>query len=182
MGEVAVMTQPWTAAGKYITAHRAAHRNISRVISTDEHEPDSFSSMNMSCRNYIITVALLALALTATSVSARASPMELSAVIEKSVCRTEVEIDEDMDRIPKTIKIIKCAADPNEKCPAPGKMEQVNCCGAAKRLDGALFECTSVQDSILVMKANTFKPYVINVFVGCSCVMHSVRTASEIHS
>ncbi|CAH0694378.1 unnamed protein product [Spodoptera exigua] len=154
---------------------RVAHRNISRVISGDEHEPDSFSSKNMSFRNYMIAAAL---ALAATLVSAKPSGMSLPIAVNKAVCRTVVEKDEDGDRIPRTIKVIKCAADPYEMCPA-AKGKSMRCCGAFPLASGAQFSCTEVQDSVLVMKAKTFRPYVINVPVGCSCIRHSVSTAAE---
>ncbi|CAH1638925.1 unnamed protein product [Spodoptera littoralis] len=131
----------------------------------------------MSYRNCIIIVAL-ALTLAATFVSAKPKSMTLPIAINKAVCRTVVEIDEDLDRIPKTIKVIKCAADPYEMCPA-AKGLRMRCCGAFPLASGAQFSCTEVQDSVLVMKAKSFRPYVINVSVGCSCIRHSVSTAAE---
>ncbi|CAD0200582.1 unnamed protein product [Chrysodeixis includens] len=108
----------------------------------------------------------------AGGVRGKPSGLALSVAQERTVCRTEVEYDEDPQRIPRVIKLLRCAARPHTQCGA------APCCGGA---GGALrLACAQLTDAVLVSDRSN-RTYTLHVPVGCACVRHTSSTAHEIN-
>lgn len=131
----------------------------------------------MFCEKYFVLVILVACA--AAVVSAKPSGIKLSIVKDLSICRTVVDYDEAEDRIPRLIKVLKCAPNPYMMCPArsPGG-DSEPCCGHTAP-DGPQLTCTEVLDEVVVSNAKG-EIYTINVPVGCACIQQDSNEAREL--
>ncbi|KAL0822861.1 hypothetical protein ABMA28_004854 [Loxostege sticticalis] len=94
--------------------------------------------------------------------------LDLSTVMNKTVCPIKIMIDEDLNRIPKRIKVMTCDSDPNQYC-AKMHIPKHECC--QHQHDNVRLECVEVQDTVQVYYPKTKKTQTHRVSVGCTCVM-----------
>ena len=131
----------------------------------------------MSSAKYFVIVLV---AFAACAVVAKPRTVAFNVVKNQTICRTRVEYDTNEERIPKTIKMLKCEEDPYEMCPA-GDGEPKRCCGAVKLVGAAQFSCIEVQDTVLVQyntKEGTTEG-TFTVAIGCSCIKQDPNKAKE---
>lgn len=126
-------------------------------------------NMSVSQRTVLAVVAALAAVAVAMPADyAVPSKLDLSSIMNKTVCPIKVDFDVDESRVPKRIKVMKCAQDLNQWC-SKMHIPRHECCqhqhGTVK------LECVEVQDVVQVYfpKQGVTQPY--RVSVGCTCVM-----------
>ncbi|XP_045766486.1 uncharacterized protein LOC123868147 [Maniola jurtina] len=125
-------------------------------------------------------VALAALA--ALGRQGRAAParhvrsVELADALNRTVCPIRVEIDEHADRVPRRIKMMKCAAEPSHWCRA--HLPAHECC--QRRHGDHLLECVEMHDSVLVYYKSSASTATYDVAVGCSCMVVHSSTAPAV--
>ncbi|XP_028160549.1 uncharacterized protein LOC114352971 [Ostrinia furnacalis] len=129
-----------------------------------------------------LTATLAALAALAALASAMPTDartphkLDLSTVMNKTVCPIKIEIDVDPDRIPKRIKVMKCERDPNQWC-SKMHVPKHECC--QHQHDNVKLECVEVQDTVQVYypAQQLAQPY--RVSVGCACVMQETGQVQD---
>ncbi|CAH2091533.1 unnamed protein product [Euphydryas editha] len=126
----------------------------------------------------LILVAAFA-ALTATLAMPHPAPehhirsVDLNEAINKSLCPIELEIDDDPNRVPQRIKVMKCAKEPNRWCQAQ-HIPRHECChshGTHQK------ECVEMRDTVLVYYKNTKTTSTYEVSVGCTCMIEQSTRA-----
>lgn len=126
---------------------------------------------------YIVVVACLLAAASLAPPSVTAVPSGLlSELLDKSICKSEVLYNDVEDRIPRIIKEVKCAANPDTMCPLGDG--ETSCC-ARNSYGTRAFACQEVKDTVLVSYPGA-EPSHETVSVSCSCVMHQVIKAEEV--
>lgn len=106
--------------------------------------------------------------------------VDLGEAINKTVCPIVVEIDEDLQRIPKRIKMVRCAAHPQRVC-RDRNIPDNECC--AHMHNHHVMECVELRDKVLVtypQSDSTVKTKVFDVAVGCTCMLSRSLEASTI--
>lgn len=134
----------------------------------------------MSSQTVFVIVATLA-ALVRFAVSMPAdytvpSKLDLATIMNKTVCPIKIEMDVDLNRIPKRIKVMKCARDPNQWC-SKMHIPKHECCQHQHK--NVKLECVEVQDTVQVYypKHELTQPY--RVSVGCTCIMQETPEVQE---
>lgn len=103
--------------------------------------------------------------------------VDLSEVMDKSVCPIRIHIDEDENRIPRRIKMLKCATTPNPMCHLQ-KMTHA-CCRS--RHHNFNTQCVEVTDNVLVRYTNLGNNEMLHKFpvaVGCACMIREEAPAA----
>lgn len=120
--------------------------------------------------------ALVALASTMPTDDRVPHKLDLSIVMNKTVCPIKIEIDVDQDRIPKRIKVMKCDRDPNQWC-SKMHIPKHECC--QHQHDNVKLECVEVQDRVQVYfpKKDLTQSYPVSV--GCTCVMQETMKVED---
>lgn len=132
----------------------------------------------MSTERVILLVAA-ALALTAPSAAMPrlARSVELPDVLNRTVCPIVMEVDEDPARIPRRIKLLKCAPDPHRWC-VERHIPNHECC--SHKHDRHVTECVEIHDKVLVKYPNSESPHktkIYDVAVGCTCMISRSQDA-----
>lgn len=124
--------------------------------------------------------AFVTVVLTATAVVGRPKmirSVDLAEAINKTVCPIRLEVDEDPDRIPRRIKMMRCGAEPNRWC-----KEQLiphhECCQHV-HADHQM-ACVEIHDSVLVYYKSTKETKIYEVAVGCSCMIEQSTHAPPV--
>ncbi|XP_059050777.1 uncharacterized protein LOC131845695 [Achroia grisella] len=120
----------------------------------------------------IITVTLVAVAVAALAAAMPAdlqpSRLDLSDVLNKTVCPIKIEINHDSKRIPPRIKEMKCADNPNKWC-VRNHIPPNECCH--HRHADVEMHCVEIQDWVQVYFPESDETQTTRVSVGCMCVM-----------
>ncbi|XP_039755810.1 uncharacterized protein LOC120630611 [Pararge aegeria] len=125
----------------------------------------------MSSHKIVLVLALGALALAARAAPRHVRRVELADAINRTVCPIRVELDDNPDRVPRRIKMMRCAAEPSHWC---RHLPPRECC---QRHHGAhVLECAEVHDTVLVYYKSSQRTATYAVAVGCSCMV--VRSAA----
>lgn len=113
---------------------------------------------------------MFAIALSAVMSLAEANPriVNLRDVLNRTVCPFKVEIDEDPDRVPRRIKMIRCEETPNHWCRSQNIPD--NECCHHKHFDRVM-ECVEVRDTALVYYNSSKRTETYDVTVGCTCMI-----------
>ncbi|CAH4028945.1 unnamed protein product [Pieris brassicae] len=115
-------------------------------------------------------VAFVALAALLGLVSVRpgeARVLDLNDVLNKTVCPIKVEIDINEHRVPRKIKMLKCAEEQREWCQLAHLQHE--CCRHS--LSGHVMQCVEVHDTVLVFDKIKNEMVTQEVPVGCSCIV-----------
>ncbi|KPJ02189.1 hypothetical protein RR46_03464 [Papilio xuthus] len=113
-------------------------------------------------------------AATLAAVRAKPQPVPLEAALNHTVCPIEVEVDDNPERVPRRIKLIKCKSDPKEWC----KQQDIpknECCEHnhhAHRMD-----CVQIEDVVLVHFPANATTSTMHVAVGCACMVKQIQKA-----
>lgn len=124
-------------------------------------------------------LAIVIVVCAASAVLAKPGGLPFQFAKHQTLCRTRVVYDTNEDRIPKTIKMLKCEDDPYVMC-AAGDGKCAPCCGAPAFLGATKFSCIEVLDTVLVKYIKpTMKEDTLDVAIGCSCLKENPDKASE---
>lgn len=106
--------------------------------------------------------------------------VELRDVLDKAVCPIRQEIDEDVMRVPRRIKMLKCAGKPSPVCQREDVRSLQACCGQAH--DTFNTQCVEVTDNVLVAyrqeDGSLGSPQTVSVSVGCTCMIRAAKQGS----
>lgn len=108
--------------------------------------------------------------------------VDLGEAINRTVCPIVVEVNEEKDRIPKRIKMVRCARDPMRVC-RDRQIPNNECCGHTH--NHHVMECVELRDKVLVnypQSDSTVKTKVFDVAVGCTCMLSRSLEASTVPS
>lgn len=139
----------------------------------------------MSTDKYIFVLAVVAAAaVSALPVTPTPRAIELSEAINRTVCPIQVKIDEDETRIPKRIKLLKCAPNPQKWC----RHQQIpdnECC--QHNHNHHVMECVEIHDTVVVYYPSgpndpNPKRETIEVAVGCTCMIEPNSRASALQA
>ncbi|KAM3957727.1 uncharacterized protein ACR2FA_008240 [Aphomia sociella] len=126
----------------------------------------------------IITVTLVVAAAAALAAAmptgVELSKLDLADVLNKTVCPIKIEINHDPNRIPRRIKEMKCADNPNKWC-VKNHIPPNECC--QHRHAAVDMQCVEIQDWVQVYYPATDDTQTTRVSVGCMCVMQESSEA-----
>lgn len=125
----------------------------------------------------IVTFIVLAALLWLVSVRpSEARSMDLNDVLNKTVCPIKVDFDINEQRVPRKIKVLKCAEDSREWCRLAHLQHE--CCRHS--LSGHVMQCVEVHDTVLVYDLLLKKMVTLDVAVGCTCMVDKSMKANPI--
>lgn len=129
----------------------------------------------MSSEKYLVVLAVVVAtaAVVAHPVTPTPRSIGLSEAINRTVCPIQVEIDEDSTRIPKKIKLLKCAPNPQKWC-RHQHIPDNECC--QHNHDNHVMECVEITDTVLVYYPTgpddtSPRRETLTVQVGCTCMI-----------
>ncbi|KPJ07425.1 hypothetical protein RR48_08438 [Papilio machaon] len=125
------------------------------------------------------TAILLMAAATMAAVRAKPRPVPLETALNKTLCPIEVEIDDNPERVPRRIKLIKCKAEPKEWCQQQN-IAQFECCEHTH--SDHVMECVQIEDRVLVQFPVTGNTSTMHVPVGCVCMVSPLKKAGKLTS
>lgn len=105
--------------------------------------------------------------------------IDLPDVLNKTVCPIQQVVDDDPFRIPRRIKMLKCAPTPSQVCQQADIRAEQACCG--QKHEKFNTQCVEVRDHVVVSDLSGAEPRLrtIEVSVGCTCMIRRTRPASE---
>ncbi|CAK1550879.1 unnamed protein product [Leptosia nina] len=111
---------------------------------------------------------------------AEARSVDLADVFNRTVCPIKVEIDENPHRVPRKIKMLKCAEEPRDWCRQPEVPPhlQHECCRHSRH--GHVMECVELHDTVLVFDKKKNEMVTLDVAVGCSCIVEKSTRAPPV--
>ncbi|CAG9793627.1 unnamed protein product [Diatraea saccharalis] len=123
----------------------------------------------MSASFVTCLLAALAVAVVAMPSDMRnPTKLDIATVMNKTVCPIKVDFDEDPNRVPKRIKVLKCEKDPNLWC-SKMHIPKYECC--QHQHDNVKLECVEITDWVQVYYPESKQTQMYRVSVGCTCVM-----------
>ncbi|CAK1586551.1 unnamed protein product [Parnassius mnemosyne] len=105
--------------------------------------------------------------------------VDLADALNRTVCPIVVEVDDDPARVPRRIKMMKCAPDPNKWC-MQQKIPQHECC--EHNHNNHQMECVEMHDTVLVQYPAAGSTRTFDVAVGCSCMVGQSSRATTVPS
>ncbi|XP_063363473.1 uncharacterized protein LOC134652233 [Cydia amplana] len=129
----------------------------------------------MSSEKFIFIASVCVVAIFVSRSTAGPAPkvVNIEDVLNRTVCPFKVDIDINEDRVPRRIKMIRCAEQPNHWCRA-NAIPDHECCH--HKHSNHEMECVEVRDKALVYYKSSDRTDYMDVTVGCTCMIGTVNT------